>query len=311
LREQAIARFSACIRHGEIAGEMHALRHRALEAAAPVAANARPKAILRVSDLVKTFPGRGGRPVRALKGVSIEVAAGESVGLVGESGSGKTTLGRCLVGLENPTAGGIDIDGIAAADFEALGAQQRQALRGKIQMVFQDPYSTLNPKHSVQRCLSEALRVAGKMGEDAQRHIARLLSEVGLPESYAARRPASLSGGERQRVAIARSLAVNPRILVCDEPVSALDVSVQAQILNLFKRLQEELGLSYLFITHDLAVVRQVVSRVYVLYLGEIVEHGPTEQIMTNPQHPYTRRLIESIPRSANQGAANQEAANA
>ncbi|HYV89210.1 MAG TPA: ABC transporter ATP-binding protein [Candidatus Polarisedimenticolia bacterium] len=310
LSEQAPARFGACIRHGEIAGEMHALRHRALEAATPIAVNAAPKAILRVSDLVKTFAGRGGRPVQALKGVSIDVAAGESVGLVGESGSGKTTLGRCLVGLENPSTGSIDIDGIAAADFEALAPQQRQALRGKIQMVFQDPYSTLNPKHSVQRCLSEALRVAGKIGEDAQQHIERLLAEVGLPESYAARRPASLSGGERQRVAIARSLAVNPRILVCDEPVSALDVSVQAQILNLFKRLQEELGLSYLFITHDLAVVRQVVSRVYVLYLGEIVEHGPTEQIMTNPQHPYTRRLIDSIPRSANQGSANQGSAN-
>ncbi len=311
LSEQAIARFSACIRHGEISSEMHELRHRALEAAAPLAVNAAPKAILRVSDLVKTFAGRGGRPVRALKGVSIEVAAGESVGLVGESGSGKTTLGRCLVGLETPTAGSIDIDGIGAADFEAIAAQQRRALRSKIQMVFQDPYSTLNPKHSVQRCLSEALRVAGKIGEDAQRQILRLLGEVGLPESYATRRPSSLSGGERQRVAIARSLAVNPRILVCDEPVSALDVSVQAQILNLFKRLQEELGLSYLFITHDLAVVRQVVSRVYVLYLGEIVEHGPTEQIMTSPQHPYTRRLIDSIPRSANQGLANQEAANA
>jgi peptide/nickel transport system ATP-binding protein len=168
-------------------------------------------------------------------------------------------------------------------------------------MVFQDPYSTLNPKHSVQRCLAEALRVVGELGEAAEKHIVRLLGEVGLPETYAVRRPASLSGGERQRVAIARSLAVNPRILVCDEPVSALDVSVQAQILNLFKRLQDEFGLSYLFITHDLAVVRQVVSRVYVLYLGEIVEHGPTEQIMTAPQHPYTRRLIESIPRSASQ----------
>ena len=309
LAEQAPGRLGACIRRDEIAGEMHALRHRALEAAEPMAADSTVKAIVRVSDLVKTFAGRGGRPVRALKGVSIEVAAGESVGLVGESGSGKTTLGRCLVGLETPTTGAIDIDGIAAADVEALAAAERRALRGKIQMVFQDPYSTLNPKHSVQRCLSEALRVAGELGDDARRRIAKLLAEVGLPENYATRRPSSLSGGERQRVAIARSLAVNPRILVCDEPVSALDVSVQAQILNLFKRLQDELGLSYLFITHDLAVVRQVVSRVYVLYLGEIVEHGPTEQIMTSPQHPYTRRLIESIPRSALQGAAVQGAA--
>ncbi len=306
LVEQAPGRFGACIRRAEIAGEMQALRHRALEAGAVAPEAAMPNAILSVRNLVKTFSGRGGRPINALKGVCLEIAAGESVGLVGESGSGKTTLGRCLVGLETPTSGAIQIDGMAAADFQALAAQERQALRGKIQMVFQDPYSTLNPKHSVQRCLSEALRVAGELGSDAGRHIARLLAEVGLPENYAPRRPASLSGGERQRVAIARSLAVNPRILVCDEPVSALDVSVQAQILNLFKRLQEELGLSYLFITHDLAVVRQVVSRVYVLYLGEIVEHGPTEQIMTDPQHPYTRRLIDSIPRSANQGAANQ-----
>src|SRR5262249_27409622 len=200
-------------------------------------------------NLVKTFTGRGGRPVRALKGVAIELAAGESVGLVGESGSGKTTLGRCLVGLETPTSGAIDIDGISAADYAALLPRDRARLRGKIQMVFQDPYSTLNPKHSVERCLAEALRVVGEQGEDARRHIARLLGEVGLPENYAARRPAALSGGERQRVAIARSLAVNPGILVCDEPVSALDVSVQAQILNLFKRLQEDLRLSYLFIT--------------------------------------------------------------
>ena len=309
LFEQAPGRFGACIRRAEIAGEMQTLRHRALEAAASTPETALPNSILSVRDLVKTFAGRGGRPIPALKGVSIEIAAGESVGLVGESGSGKTTLGRCLVGLETPTSGAIRIDGIAAADFQTLGAQERQALRGKIQMVFQDPYSTLNPKHSVQRCLAEALRVADTLGEDARRRITQLLTEVGLPENYAPRRPASLSGGERQRVAIARSLAVSPRILVCDEPVSALDVSVQAQILNLFKRLQEELGLSYLFITHDLAVVRQVVSRVYVLYLGEIVEHGPTEQIMTSPQHPYTRRLIESIPRSANQGAASQATA--
>jgi peptide/nickel transport system ATP-binding protein len=301
LVEQAPGRFSACIRQPEIADEMRALRHRALEAAPAPASERLPAPILRVSDLVKTFPGRGGRPIRALKGVSIEVAPGESVGLVGESGSGKTTLGRCLVGLETPTAGAIEIDGIAAGDFSALAGHERSQIRRRIQMVFQDPYSTLNPKHTVQRCLNEALRVVDSLSEAAQKRIAQLLGEVGLPENYATRRPASLSGGERQRVAIARSLAVNPRILVCDEPVSALDVWVQAQILNLFKRLQEELGLSYLFITHDLAVVRQVVSRVYVLYLGEIVEHGPTERIMTAPQHPYTRRLIESIPRSASQ----------
>src|SRR5262249_21234970 len=148
------ARFSACIRRSEIAAEMQALRHRALEAAAAAPEASIPNAILSVRDLVKTFAGRGGRPINALKGVSLEIAAGESVGLVGESGSGKTTLGRCLVGLEAPSSGTVEIDGIAAADFQALGAQARQALRGKIQMVFQDPYSTLNPKHSVQRCLS-------------------------------------------------------------------------------------------------------------------------------------------------------------
>ena len=165
-------------------------------------------------------------------------------------------------------------------------------------MVFQDPYSTLNPRHSIRRSLTEALRTAGGAVDNEDR-IVTLLREVGLPGTFAERRPASLSGGERQRVAVARSLAVAPKILVCDEPVSALDVSVQAQILNLFKRLQDELGLSYLFITHDLAVVRQIVDRVYVLYLGEIVEQGPTEEVMNRPKHPYTRRLIDSIPRSA------------
>jgi peptide/nickel transport system ATP-binding protein len=261
---------------------------------------------------VKTFFLKEGlfgkRAVPAVRDVSFKLPRGKTLGLVGESGSGKTTLGRCLVGLETPGAGSIEIDGIQAADFAALAARDRIRLRRSIQMVFQDPYSTLNPKHSVRRCLFEAIR-AGDAAAAADKglvdkRIQDLLREVGLPGAYADRRPASLSGGERQRVAIARALAVNPRILVCDEPVSALDVSVQAQILNLFKRLQDELGLSYLFITHDLAVVRQVVERVYVLYLGEIVEHGPTEEIMTRPQHPYTRRLIDSIPRSASQSAS-------
>jgi peptide/nickel transport system ATP-binding protein len=296
LAEIAPGRATACVRRGAIVDEMRVLRHQALQAAQTqpnVATTAPP--LIRVEGLEKTFNGHRGRPVYALKGVSIEVLPGESVGLVGETGSGKTTLGRCLVGLETPSAGTIEISGIPASNFESLAPEQRKKLRRTIQMVFQDPYSTLNPRHSIRRSLTEALRTAGGAA-DSEDRIITLLREVGLPSTFAERRPASLSGGERQRVAVARSLAVAPRILVCDEPVSALDVSVQAQILNLFKRLQDELGLSYLFITHDLAVVRQIVDRVYVLYLGQIVEHGPTEEVMNRPKHPYTRRLIDSIP---------------
>ena len=256
--------------------------------------------LVRVRNLVKTFLLRRGQPVHALKGVSIEIAPGESVGLVGESGSGKTTLGRCVVGLETPTGGTIEIDGVSASDYGALShdgaiADSPHHPDGLPGSVFDAQSAALGAPQS----LDEALRAAGHLGEDAHARVHALLRDVGLPEEFADRRPASLSGGERQRVAIARSLAVGPKILVCDEPVSALDVSVQAQILNLFKRLQDELGLSYLFITHDLAVVRQVVDRIYVLYRGEIVEEGPTEDVMSRPQHPYTRRLIDSIPGSA------------
>jgi peptide/nickel transport system ATP-binding protein len=290
-------RLTACIRRPEIAAEMRALRDTALEAAAAMPPSELKPAIIRVTNGVKTFTGQRGRAVRALKGVSIEVRPGESVGLVGESGSGKTTLGRILVGLETASAGTIAIDGVDVSRFADLARDDRAKVRRTIQMVFQDPYSTLNPRHSVRRALREAIGTGGPAAlQTADRRIAELLKEVGLPESYAARRPQSLSGGERQRVAIARALSVNPKVLVCDEPVSALDVSVQAQILNLFKRLQDELGLSYLFITHDLAVVRQVADRIYVLYLGEIVEEGPTEQVMRNPKHPYTRRLLDSAP---------------
>jgi peptide/nickel transport system ATP-binding protein len=203
------------------------------------------------------------------------------------------------VGLETPTSGTIEVDGVSASDYGALSRDERSKIRRTVQMVFQDPYSTLNPRHSVRRSLDEALRTVGQFGEDAHARVHALLRDVGLPEDYSGRRPASLSGGERQRVAVARSLAIGPKILVCDEPVSALDVSVQAQILNLFKRLHDELGLSYLFITHDLAVVRQVADRVYVLYRGEVVEEGATEDVMSRPQHPYTKRLIDSIPGSA------------
>ncbi len=298
----APGRITACIRFAEIREEMRALRHQVFAGDSAAAQGARRDsgALVRVTNLVKTFEGRGGRNVHALKGSSLEILPGESVGLVGESGSGKTTLGRCLVGLETPSAGDIEINGIAAADYGALDPGDRMRLRMSIQMVFQDPYSTLNPKHSVRRSLLEALRAAGHDGaKPTDEAVFALLREVGLPEAYAARRPATLSGGERQRVAIARALAVRPKLLVCDEPVSALDVSVQAQVLNLFKRLQAQHEISYLFITHDLAVLRQVADRVYVLYLGEIVEQGVTEEVMTRPQHSYTRRLIDSIPHAA------------
>jgi peptide/nickel transport system ATP-binding protein len=297
LAELAPGRFTACIRRTEIAAEMRFLRDTALEASAAPELQTAP-AIIRVGNAVKTFTGQRGRAVHALKGVSIEVRPGESVGLVGESGSGKTTLGRILVGLETATEGAITINDVDASQFSALSATDRSKVRRTIQMVFQDPYSTLNPRHSVRRALREAIGTGGPAAlATADQRIAELLKEVGLPENYADRRPQSLSGGERQRVAIARALSVNPKVLVCDEPVSALDVSVQAQILNLFKRLQGELGLSYLFITHDLAVVRQIADRIYVLYLGEIVEEGPTEEVMRNPKHPYTRRLLDSAPR--------------
>lgn len=298
------SRFTACIRQDEIQGDLDALRTAELSAA-PI----RPRrgetagALVRVDGLVKTFVGGRGRSMYAVKDVSLHIMPGESVGLVGESGSGKTTLGRCLVGLETPTAGNIHINGIAAADFGAMAKADRVRIRRTIQMIFQDPFSTLNPRHSVGQALGEALGAsAGATSPATAERIASLLAKVGLSAAYATRRPASLSGGERQRVAIARALAVKPAILVCDEPVSALDVSVQAQVLTLFTRLQVEHELSYLFITHDLAVVRQITERIYVLYLGEIVEEGPTERVIGNPQHPYTRRLVASIPRSAQPG---------
>jgi peptide/nickel transport system ATP-binding protein len=303
LASRNASRFTACIRQDEIQGELDALRTAALSAAPITPRRGETEgALVRIDALVKTFVGRRGYPIRAVKDVSLRIMPGESVGLVGESGSGKTTIGRCLVGLETPTAGDICIDGIPAADFGAMAKADRARVRRTIQMVFQDPYSTLNPRHRVGQALEEALGVSvGSESAVTPERVAALLVDVGLSAAYATRRPSSLSGGERQRVAIARALALKPRVLVCDEPVSALDVSVQAQVLNLFKRLQVDHGLSYLFITHDLAVIRQIAERIYVLYRGEIVEEGPTERVIGTPGHPYTRRLIESTPRSASQ----------
>jgi len=254
---------------------------------------------LAVRDLQKVFSGHRGGVVRALDGVSITVGVNESVGIVGESGSGKTTLGRCLVGLEDPTAGTIDIDGVDASHYSKLTRAERARLRSTVQIVFQDPYSSLDRTETVGAALREVLVVNKFPSQRMNARVDELLERVGLPLGYAKRRPAALSGGERQRVVIARTLALEPKLIVCDEPVSALDVSVQAQILSLFRELRDEFGLSYLFITHDLAVVRQVVDRVYVLYQGKVVEQGPVDQVLDQPEHPYTKRLIASIPRAA------------
>ena len=295
LRPVGPDRQSACIRLGEISAEMEAQR-RADPVNAGEQAPANQDLLVRATDVRKTFV-TGKRRVDALAGVSIEVGANESVGLVGESGSGKTTLARCLVGLETPTSGSITLDGLDASNYGRLSASERSRLRNALQIVFQDPYSSLNPVRTIGSALREAVTLYDPRLRGADSAVKELLARVGLPEAYAGRKPVALSGGERQRVAIARALAVKPKLLVCDEPVSALDVSVQAQILNLFADLRQEYGISYLFVTHDLAVVRQVVDRVYVLHRGRVVETGPVGSVLDHPADDYTRRLVDSIPR--------------
>jgi peptide/nickel transport system ATP-binding protein len=291
LAEVAPGRFSACSRLSTIRSEL-SLQRRALLVKATVARRPLEATgqLLRVRDLRKVFNSHGGRPNEALAGVSLDIGVNESVGLVGESGSGKTTLARCIVGLEVPTSGTIEIAGVNRAE------RSRRSLHRSVQMVFQDPYSSLDPYQPVGSVIGETLRANGYDRSKTGQRIKELFSLVGLPESYIRRLPATLSGGERQRVAIARALAVEPRLIVCDEPVSALDVSVQAQVLNLFSELRQRLGLSYLFITHDLAVVRQVVDRVYVCFRGRIVEEGPVDEVLDAPKHSYTIKLISSIP---------------
>ena len=302
LRPVASNQLSACVRFDDIEVEMSALRAQTSTAAPEIPRDKEAGiALLKVTELVKTFPParRGLGPVLALRGVDITVGENESVGIVGESGSGKTTLGRCIVGLETPTSGTIQLGGIAAGDPANLSPSMRRTLRRTAQIVFQDPYSSLDPRQTIAGALAETIQVSKSGMEGSLSHrVDELLEIVGLPLSYRSRRAKALSGGERQRVAIARALAVNPRLLVCDEPVSALDVSVQAQVLNLLRSLRERLGISYLFITHDLAVVRQVVDRVYVMHQGVVVEQGPVADVLDNPQDEYTRRLVASIPRN-------------
>jgi peptide/nickel transport system ATP-binding protein len=295
LLEAGPAHASACVRLPEIAAELAARRAElAADAAAPPPVGSAPP-VLEVRDVEKTFAAsRRAGAVEALRGVSLELRQGESLAVVGESGSGKTTLARCLVGLEQASGGGISIDGIDATDRRRLPARDRARLRRAIQYVFQDPYDSLNPALTIGTSLAEALRVAPA---EARMPVAELLELVGLPADYARRKPVALSGGERQRVAIARAVAVRPRILVCDEPVSALDVSVQAQILRLLARLRRELGMTLLFITHDLAIVRQVAERVIVMHRGEVVERGDVDRVLDAPQDDYTQRLVTAVPR--------------
>jgi peptide/nickel transport system ATP-binding protein len=274
---------------------MAALRENARRDVQRRAAPTPASALIRVRDARKVFHN-GTRAVTALDGVSVDVGAGESVGIVGESGSGKTTLARVLVGLEDLTSGQITIDGIAAANWSRLSSTDRRRLRGTVQVVFQDPYSSLNPMHTIGWTLAEAVTTHDLKAADLDDRVIELLRSVGLPSDYARRKPVALSGGERQRVAVARALAAQPRVLICDEPVSALDVSVQAQILNLLATLRTERGIGYLLITHDLSIVRQATDRLYVMRHGKVIESGPTDQVLDNPYDAYTARLLESVP---------------
>ncbi|MCR4266128.1 ABC transporter ATP-binding protein [Nitratireductor sp. ZSWI3] len=250
--------------------------------------------LLSIEGLTKRFTGRGGRTVYAVEDVSFAIRRGTTVGLVGESGSGKTTAGRAILRLIEPTAGRAVFEG---TDLFSLPERQMRAWRQRLQIIFQDPFSSLNPRMRIDAIISEALDARGfPRGEKRRERIAELLTLVGLSPDHARRFPHEFSGGQRQRIGIARALAVEPDFVVADEPVSALDVSVQAQVLNLLSDLQKRLGLTLLFISHDLSVVEYLCDEVVVMYLGRVMERGPARQVYADPRHPYTRALLATAP---------------